>query len=171
MCVLCCVVLLCVGLRCVALGCAGLCFVGCVVCVCVGVGTGGLVACLQTEGRGAWCVVRGASLAIRGSSCCWALVALCWWFRFWAWSMIAICGRLCGPQGVIDGSCGSYGSFLVWGGRFRAWEDTCGMCLNSRGRRVRASPSEVYPAAKLQWHFTCGFDFSHLWPLLHTWRV
>ena len=70
MCVLCCVVLLCVGLRCVALGCAGLCFVGCVVCVCVGGGTGGLVACLQTEGRGAWCVVRGESLAIRGSSCC-----------------------------------------------------------------------------------------------------
>ena len=30
--------------------------------------------------------------------------------------------------------------------------------------RVRASPSEVSPAGKFQWHFTCGFDFRHgLW--------
>ena len=29
---------------------------------------------------------------------------------------------------------------------------------------VCASPSEVSPARKLQWHFTCGFDFRHsLW--------
>ena len=26
---------------------------------------------------------------------------------------------------------------------------------------ARTSPSEVYPAGKLQWHFTCGFDFRH----------
>ena len=36
-------------------------------------------------------------------------------------------------------------------------------------------PSEVYPAGKLQWHFTCGFDFMifddcHLRPLLQSWR-
>ena len=64
--VLCCFVLGCVALRWVVLGCVLL----VALCVCVEVGTGGLVACLQTEGRGAWCVVRGASLAIRGSSCC-----------------------------------------------------------------------------------------------------
>ena len=39
-----------------------------------------------------------------------------------------------------------------------------GLCPKSRPRRVGASPSEVYPAGKLQWHFTCGFDFRHsLW--------
>ena len=32
------------------------------------------------------------------------------------------------------------------------------------GRGVRASLTEVDPAGKLQWHFTCGFDFRHsLW--------
>ena len=29
--------------------------------------------------------------------------------------MIAIGGRLCNPQGVINNSCGNYGSFLAWG--------------------------------------------------------
>ena len=45
-------------------------------------------------------------------------------------------------------------------GRGRA----CGLCPKSGAQRVRASPSEVYPAAKLHWHFVCGFDFRHsLW--------
>ena len=35
-------------------------------------------------------------------------------------------------------------------------------CIQSRELSAHASPSEVYPAGKLQWHFTCGFDFS-LW--------
>ena len=34
-------------------------------------------------------------------------------------------------------------------------------CVQSREFGVRTSPSEVYPAGKLQWHFTCGFDFRH----------
>ena len=39
-----------------------------------------------------------------------------------------------------------------------------GLCPKSRPRRVGASPSEVYPAGKLQWHVACGFDFRHtLW--------
>ena len=33
------------------------------------------------------------------------------------------------------------------------------ICPKSKARRTRASPSEVYPAGKLQWHFTCGFNF------------
>ena len=33
----------------------------------------------------------------------------------------------------------------VWGERLVGWVE---------GR-------EVYPAAKLKWHFTCGFDFRH----------
>ena len=36
-----------------------------------------------------------------------------------------------------------------------------GLCRKSRARRARASPSEVYLAGKLQWHFTCGFDCGH----------
>ena len=34
-------------------------------------------------------------------------------------------------------------------------------CVESRELGAHASPSEVYPARKLQWHFTCGFDFRH----------
>ena len=37
-------------------------------------------------------------------------------------------------------------------------------CDESRELRARSSPFDIYPAAKLQWHFTCGFDFRHsLW--------
>ena len=37
-------------------------------------------------------------------------------------------------------------------------------CVQSQKLGARASPSEVYPDAKLQWHFTCGFDLKHsLW--------
>ena len=40
----------------------------------------------------------------------------------------------------------------------------CWPCLNSRARLMHTSPSKVYPASNLQWHFTCGFDFRHsLW--------
>ena len=39
-----------------------------------------------------------------------------------------------------------------------------GLCPKSRAWSMCASPSWVYPAGKLQWHFTCGFDFRHsLW--------
>ena len=31
----------------------------------------------------------------------------------------------------------------------------------SRARRTRVSPSDDYPAGRLQWDFTCGFDFRH----------
>ena len=49
----------------------------------------------------------------------------------------------------------------------------CGLCPESRARRVRVSPSKFYPADKLQWHFTCGFDFGHsLWlPFVATFAV
>ena len=36
-----------------------------------------------------------------------------------------------------------------------------GLCPKFRARYVRASPSEVFPAGKLQGHFTCGFDYRH----------
>ena len=71
-----------------------------------------------------------ACLAFRGLSCWGASLALCLWFRFWAWGCA---------------SCGG----------------ACGLCLESRVRRECASSSEVCPTGKLQWHFTCGFDFRH----------
>ena len=40
-------------------------------------------------------------------------------------------------------------------------DGACGLCLTSVGWRVCASRSKVSPAGKLQWHFTCGFDFRH----------
>ena len=88
-----------------------------VVLICAGrlaVCHGLLVACVQGWGLGA--------LAPRLSmiSCWEASVTLYLWFRFRAWSMIAICSRYCSPGGVINGSCGNYGSFLAWGGPLRA---------------------------------------------------
>ena len=38
------------------------------------------------------------------------------------------------------------------------------MCTRSKAWRMIASPSEVYPAGKLQWHFNYGFHFRNsLW--------
>ena len=36
------------------------------------------------------------------------------------------------------------------------------VCVQSREPGACALPSDVYPAGKLQWHFTCGFDFRHI---------
>ena len=36
-----------------------------------------------------------------------------------------------------------------------------GLCPKLSARYVRASPSEVFPAGKLQGHFTYGFDYRH----------
>ena len=36
---------------------------------------------------------------------------------------------------------------------------------------ARPSPSEVYPAGTLQWHFTCAFDFRHSQRLLFAARL
>ena len=44
-----------------------------------------------------------------------------------------------------------------WGG----WGVLVG-CVQTRELGAHASPFELYPADKLQWHFACGFDFS-LW--------
>ena len=90
---------------------------------------------------GLWAVSRvvgsaGACLAFRGLSCWGDSWALCLWFRFWAW-------------GVCE--------LWVGGG-------ACGLCLESRVRCECASSSEFCRTGKLQWQFTCGFDFRHgLW--------
>ena len=47
----------------------------------------------------------------------------------------------------------------------------CGLCPKSTIRRVRALPSEVYPAVKLQRYFTCGFDFRLWLPFTSTFVV
>ena len=105
-------------------------------------GGGELVGCVRSQGRG---------LAFRGLSCCWASAVLYLWFRF------------CGPGGVMGGG-------LLWV-HFKLGmalsglcerRRVCGLCPKSTIRRVRALPSEVYPAVKLQRYFTCGFDF-RLW--------
>ena len=77
--------------------------------------------------------------------------------------------------GALDRGCvwlwgvAAFWPFPDWGG--------CGLCPQSRARSACASPSEVYVTGKLQWHFTCGFNFRHslwhdchLWPLLQSWR-
>ena len=66
----------------------------------------------------------------------------------------------CGRNGLyVD--CGWVWPFLgCWGGG--------GLWAVSRveGSAIalgaRPSPSVIYPTGKLQWHFTCGFDFRHL---------
>ena len=70
----------------------------------------------------------------------------------------------------INGSCGDYGSLLAWDGPFRAvggggggvgWLWAVSKVKSSARARLA---SNFYPAGKLQWHFTCGFDFRQsLW--------
>ena len=63
-----------------------------------------------------------------------------------------------GESSVFCSSCGNCVSFFAWGSPFWGGE--------WRGRGLvgcvqHASLSEVCPADKFQWHFTCGFHFRH----------
>ena len=81
------------------------------------------------------------------------------------------CSSYCAVGFVEGGGGGSFSVYLmnrfVW--PFPDGPSGCGggpvRCPKLRaGRGVRASLTEVDPAGKLQWHFTCGFDFRHsLW--------
>ena len=53
------------------------------------------------------------------------------------------------------------------------WESLRAVSKVDSSARVLASPSKVYPAGKLQWHFTGGSDFRHgLWlPFLAAFAV
>ena len=65
-------------------------------------------------------------------------------------SMIVICDRFCSPEVVINGSCGSYESFLVWGKPFRTVGEegrgACGLCSKLMAHPP-AWPSEAALAA------------------------
>ena len=67
--------------------------------------------------------------------------------------------------------CPGYGGDFGGCGKF-SWQRVLLLALSrlwgvdpkSSARCARASPSWIYPAGKLQWHFTCGLDFGHsLW--------
>ena len=47
------------------------------------------------------------------------------------------------------------------GGEGESGGGTCRLCPKSRARRMRTSPSGVYPAGGLWWRFACSFDFRH----------
>ena len=52
----------------------------------------------------------------------------------------------------------------VWGGGRGGAYGLCPKLKVESSARARASPSEVYPAGKLQWHFTCGHSL--WWPFV-----
>ena len=56
-------------------------------------------------------------------------------------------------------SCGNFGSLLTWGWAFPDCGGVWAVSKVESLTRACASLSEVYPAGKFQWHFTCGFDF------------
>ena len=104
---------------------------------------GEVMSCVQ-----GWELSARAHLVFRGLSSWEASVTLYlgFWFHlgFWLWLLFvagfAVLGR-------------NYG----WGSLWTVSRDeiSAPRC---------ASPTEVYPAGKLQWYFTCGFDFRHdLW--------
>ena len=101
-------------------------------------------------------------------------------FLHWIGPELFLCGYSWGGRGAArivlwdllrGGGGGSFSVYLmnrfVW--PFPDGPSGCGggpvRCPKLRaGRGVRASLTEVDPAGKLQWHFTCGFDFRHsLW--------
>ena len=61
----------------------------------------------------------------------------------------------------------SYGSLLAWGWAFPGCEAMGGLWALSKVESAvctSTSPSYVYPACKLHWHFTCGLNSKHsLW--------
>lgn len=62
-------------------------------------------------------------------------------------------GSACAPRVpgfilLVGGSCGGYGSLLAWDCISGLWR-ACGLCPESRARRVCASPSEFYLTVKL----------------------
>ena len=68
---------------------------------------------------------------------------------------------------MLCSSCGSFGSFFTWEWPFLGWMalsglwGACRLYPKSRARLMCTSPSGVYLAGKLQWHFACGFNFGH----------
>ena len=64
----------------------------------------------------------GASILV--SILTWSMIGICGRFcgpEGVVGSMIGICGRFCGPGGgVLNGFCGNYGSLLAWDGPFQA---------------------------------------------------
>ena len=73
-------------------------------------------------------------------------------------------GAVYGARVRIYGGWDGLLGWSVWAGGLGEGWVAYGLCPKSRGRRTRASPFEVHPAGKFQWHFTCGFDFRHsLW--------
>ena len=63
--------------------------------------------------------------------------------------MIFICSQLESWR-VFNGFCGNYGFFLSWEQPFQDCGEGYGLRLKSRALFMRALPSEVYPAGKLQ---------------------
>ena len=73
-------------------------------------------------------------------------------------------GAVYGARVWIYGGWDGLLGWSVWAGGLGEWWVACGLCPKSRDWRARASPFKVHPAGKIQWHFTCGFDFRHsLW--------
>ena len=105
---------------------------------------------------GGWC--HGVPIWLR-ELIDWLAYSGLWVFRgLFCWSPWVV-GVVCG--------CRLWGLWVLFGrdGPFRAvGGGSPVLCPKSRARRSCSPPSEVYPAGKLQWHFTCGFDGRHsLW--------
>ena len=96
--------------------------------------------------------LRGWLQALWGVMVRMGLEAMVW--AAFAWS--GFVGFHFGALGLVAAQSG-FGPFraVVGEGEWGA----SGLCPKFSSR---ALPSEVYPAGKLQWHFTCGFNFS-LW--------
>ena len=70
----------------------------------------------QTVGKHVACVQSQEldlhpCLIFQGLSCWLASVTLYWWFRFQAWSMIAVCDGFCSLEWVFNSSCRNYRPF------------------------------------------------------------
>ena len=97
------------------------------------------------------------------------------WLRFWAWSIwLPFVAAFAVLRGVLMVPVGDMGPFQPGIALFGLWGEGGGLVgfVQSCELSVHAWPSEVYPNGKLQWHFTCGFDFRYsLWlPSLFSWK-
>ena len=148
------------GLLVVPVWAMGLCWCGSGPFPAMGGGGGGLWFVSKVEG------LAREHLAFRGLSCREALVTFYHFtcgFDFGHGLWLPFLAAFALLRGLLMVPVGSMGPFWPGDRPFQAVGELLGYVQN-RELSPRASPSKVFPAGKLQWHFTCGFNFRHsLW--------
>ena len=92
-----------------------------------------------------------------------AAMRICWFIKGGLYIFFMFQCAVIGSANLLGAGCMSVGNVSRGGYAwpFQGCGATYGSFPKARAQRAPASPSEVYHARKLQWHFTDGFDFRY----------